>query len=71
MARDVRPAPASRRGRHGIPPSVLNRLLGVATAAALGIDAYVHARDAGFYDAVRTSVISQGTLFRLEAGLRP
>jgi hypothetical protein len=54
-----------------VPPSVLNRLLGVATAAALGIDASVQARDAGFYEAVRTSVISQGTLFRLEAGLRP
>jgi hypothetical protein len=50
-----------------LPPSVTTRLLGVATAVALGIDAYVHAHDAAFYDAVRTSVISQGTLFRLEA----
>jgi hypothetical protein len=40
----------------------------VATAASLGIDAYVHAHDAAFY-AVRTSVISQGTLFRLEAAV--
>jgi hypothetical protein len=69
VARDVRAAPALGRGRHGLPPSVINRLLGVATAAALGIDAYVHARDAAFYDAVRTSVISQGTLFRLEAAV--
>jgi hypothetical protein len=61
VADDLRGAPATQRGRHGIPPSVLNRLLGVATAAALGIDSYVHARDAAFYDAVRTSVISQGT----------
>lgn len=69
MARDVRGAPAIGRGRHGLPPSVTTRLLGVATAVALGVDAYVHARDAAFYDAVRTSVISQGTLFRLEAGV--
>ena len=69
MARDVRGAPAIGRGRHGLPPSVTTRLLGVATAVALGIDAYVHARDAAFYDAVRTSLISQGTLFRLEAGV--
>jgi hypothetical protein len=69
VARDVRAAPASRPGRLGVPPSVTTRLLGVATAVALGIDAYVHARDAAFYDAVRTSVISQGTLFRLEAGV--
>ncbi len=52
-----------------MPPSVTTRLLGVATAIALGIDAYVHARDASFYDAVRTSVISQGNLFRLEAAV--
>jgi hypothetical protein len=52
-----------------VPPSVVNRLLGLLTAALLGIDTYVHARDAHFYDAVRTSVISQGTLFRLEAAV--
>lgn len=69
MADDLRLAPAIGRGRHGIPPSVFSRLLGVATAAALGIGAYVHARDAAFYDAVRTPVISQGTLFRLEAAV--
>jgi hypothetical protein len=69
VARDLRGAPAIGRGRHAVPPSVTTRLLGVATAVALGIDAYVHARDAAFYDAVRTPVISQGTLFRLEAGV--
>jgi hypothetical protein len=69
VADDLRAAPARRRGRHGVPPSLTNRLLGVATAAALGIDAYVHAHDANFYDAVRTSVISQGTLFRIEAAV--
>jgi hypothetical protein len=43
------------------------RALGAAAAAALGVDAYVHLHDAGFYDSVRTSVLSQGTLFRAEA----
>jgi hypothetical protein len=69
VADDFRATPAIGRGRHGLPPSVTTRLLGVATALALGIDAFVHARDAAFYDAVRTSVISQGTLFRLEAAV--
>jgi hypothetical protein len=69
VARDVLAAPAIGRGRRRLPPWVITRLLGVATAASLGIDAYVHAHDAAFYDAVRTSVISQGTLFRLEAAI--
>ena len=41
--------------------------LRVLTAAGLAIDAYVHADLAGTYDPVRHS-ISQGTLFRIEAG---
>jgi hypothetical protein len=43
-------------------------MLRVSTAAALGIDAVVHARNASAYDAVKATV-SQGELFRLEAGL--
>jgi hypothetical protein len=39
----------------------------VLTAAGLAIDAYIHADLAGTYDPVRHS-ISQGTLFRIEAG---
>ena len=69
MTHDLRDASAIGRGRRGVPPSITTRLLGVATAVALGLDAYVHARDASFYDAVRTSVISQGDLFRLEAAV--
>ena len=42
--------------------------LRVATAAALGIDAAVHLRNASAYDTV-TATVSQGQLFRLEAGL--
>jgi hypothetical protein len=67
VAEDLRPTPAIGRRRRASPPSLVNRLLGVATAAVLGVDAYVHAHDASFYDAVRTSVISEGTVFRLEA----
>jgi len=41
--------------------------LRVLTAAGLAVDAYIHADLAGDYDPVRNS-ISQGTLFRIEAG---
>ena len=37
------------------------------TAALTAVDAYVHLRDAGLYDAVTSSTLSQGTLFRAEA----
>jgi hypothetical protein len=39
----------------------------VITAALTAVDAYVHLRDAGLYDAVTSSTLSQGTLFRAEA----
>lgn len=42
-------------------------LLRVLTAAGLAVDAYVHADLASAYDPVRKS-ISQGDLFRIEAG---
>ena len=42
-------------------------LLRVLTAAGLAVDAYVHADLAATYDPVRKS-ISQGDLFRIEAG---
>jgi hypothetical protein len=54
---------------HVLPPVGLQRILGTAAAAALGLDSYVHLHDAGFYDAVKTSVISQGTLFRVQGAL--
>jgi hypothetical protein len=50
------------------PPSAVGWLLRVLTAAGLAVDAYVHADLAGMYDPVRHS-ISQGTLFRIEAGV--
>ncbi|MCZ4103765.1 hypothetical protein C8250_033835 [Streptomyces sp. So13.3] len=40
----------------------------VAAAAGLAIDAYIHAKLADQYDAV-SATISQGALFRVEAGL--
>jgi hypothetical protein len=48
--------------------AILSWTLRVATAAALGIDAVVHARNASAYDAVKATV-TQGQLFRVEAGL--
>ena len=42
--------------------------LRLLTVAALAIDAYVHADLASYYDPVRAS-ISQGDLFRIEAGV--
>jgi hypothetical protein len=55
------------RRRHTSLVAVTLRVVGAAAAATLFIDAYVHVHDAGFYDAVRSSVLSQGTLFRLQA----
>jgi hypothetical protein len=47
--------------------AVFQRALAVSTAALLAVDAYVHLRDAGLYDAVATATLSQGTLFRVQA----
>jgi hypothetical protein len=45
----------------------VERILGVLTAAALGVDAYVHFADAGSYGTVTGSVVSEATLFRVQA----
>jgi hypothetical protein len=50
------------------PSPIVSWTLRLATAAALGIDAVVHASDASGYDAVKAT-ISQGQLFRLEAAV--
>ena len=57
-------APALRFPRL-VTTKVLIRALGVVTAALLAIDAYVHLRDAGLYDA--GTGITEGALFRVEA----
>jgi hypothetical protein len=43
--------------------------LSVIVAAGLAVDAYVHLDLAGNYDAVKTSTLSQGDLFRAEAAV--
>jgi hypothetical protein len=63
------PLPSGSRSARGFRPSgALGAGLRAATAAALVVDAVVHLRDAGFYDSVVGSVVSQGALFRAEAG---
>ena len=47
----------------------LSTLLQVVAATGLAVDARVHWKLAPAYDAVKTSTISQGTLFRVEAVL--
>ena len=47
---------------------VVSWALRVGTAAALGIDAAVHLRNAAAYDAVKAT-FTQGGLFRVEAGV--
>ena len=44
-------------------------VLTVIVAAGLAIDAYVHLDLASTYDVVKTSTLSQGDLFRVEAAL--
>ncbi|GAA0492281.1 hypothetical protein Ade02nite_68850 [Paractinoplanes deccanensis] len=46
--------------------SIAQRTLAVVTAALLGIDAYVHLHDAAQYDQFHSSVMSEGTLFRIQ-----
>lgn len=44
-------------------------MLCVLTAAGLGIDAYIHLNLAGDYALVKTDVVSQATLFRIEGAV--
>ncbi|BBH16858.1 hypothetical protein Back2_11450 [Nocardioides baekrokdamisoli] len=47
----------------------ISMLLRLAAAAGLVVDARVHLKLAGAYDSIRSSAVSQGDLFRIEAGL--
>lgn len=47
----------------------LSMALRVICAVGLGIDARVHLKLAPAYDSIKSSVVSQGTLFRIEAVL--
>ncbi|MEP6599892.1 MAG: hypothetical protein ABJB98_10665 [Actinomycetota bacterium] len=51
------------------PRGLVQLALRLICAAGLGVDAYVHLHLAANYDAVRTSALSEGQLFRLEAGM--
>jgi glucan phosphoethanolaminetransferase (alkaline phosphatase superfamily) len=42
------------------------RVLGAVTAVLLAVDAYVHLKDASQYDSFKSSVMSEGTLFRIQ-----
>ena len=44
-------------------------LLSLVVAGGLAFDAYAHLDLAGIYDAIRTGTLSQGDLFRVEAGV--
>ena len=56
-----------RRAWHLSRVGPMLRTLAAATAALLVVDAYVHLRDAGFYDTLTTTTLSEGSLFRGEA----
>src|ERR1700750_1140171 len=59
------PAAPVTTSRAGV--TVGERLLALITAALLGVDAYVHLHDASKYDGFKSSVMTEGTLFRLQA----
>jgi hypothetical protein len=55
--------------REPIGPWSVQRVLALAVATTMAVDAYVHLHDAAFYDLVGTGVVSQGTLFRAEGAI--
>src|SRR3954468_5232058 len=57
----------SAERRWTAPANLALRLLAVGVAACLAFDAYVHLSDASDYASVRTSVLSQADLFRIQA----
>ena len=66
MTAHASPSPAVHTStRAGV--TVGERLLALVTAALLGVDAYVHLHDAGKYDGFKSSVMTEGTLFRIQA----
>jgi hypothetical protein len=47
--------------------SAVRAILTLLVVAGLGVDAYIHFDLAAAYDVIKTSAVSQGTLFRAEA----
>ena len=58
----------STTAAHGssISTATTTRVLAVITAALLAVDAYVHLAHASQYDGFTSSVMSEGTLFRIQ-----
>jgi hypothetical protein len=60
--------PAPGRPRHGgRAASLCSNGFAATIAVLLAVDAYVQLHDAGLYDTVTTSTLSQGTLFPAQA----
>jgi glucan phosphoethanolaminetransferase (alkaline phosphatase superfamily) len=47
-------------------PATVARVLAVVTGVLLAVDGYVHLTDASQYDRFKSSVMSEGTLFRIQ-----
>src|SRR3954449_12834381 len=59
----------SAERRWTAPANLALRVLAVGVAVCLALDAYVHLSDASDYTSVKTSVLSQADLFRIQAVL--
>ena len=69
MADHVTPTPARDATASQVSwwsSAMASRVLAVITAALLAVDAYVHLRYASQYDSFKSSVMSEGTLFRIQ-----
>lgn len=54
------------RGSRWSSTATATRVLAVVTAVLLAVDAYVHLANASQYDSFKSSVMSEGTLFRIQ-----
>ena len=68
MSDHATPTRAMSGAAHSAPGSntTLIRVLAAVTAVLLAVDAYVHLKHASQYDTFKTSVMSEGDLFRIQ-----
>jgi glucan phosphoethanolaminetransferase (alkaline phosphatase superfamily) len=70
MTDHVTPSPSmgatAARGSRWSSTATVTRVLAVVTAVLLAVDAYVHLANASQYDSFKSSVMSEGTLFRIQ-----
>jgi glucan phosphoethanolaminetransferase (alkaline phosphatase superfamily) len=70
MTNHVTPRPSmgatAARGSRWSNTATMTRVLAVVAAVLLAVDAYVHLSDAAQYDSFKSSVMSEGTLFRIQ-----